>query len=99
MATFTRGPWEVVSKAGYPAVFGAGRVICSPGGFSIGELRKSPAKAAQLVADAHLIAASPEMHDVLEFFVDSATDGRPVPEWMVLHLDAMRSALAKSEGK
>jgi hypothetical protein len=66
MSKHTPGPWEVVSKAGYPAVFGGNRVLCSPGGYSIGELKGDKAKAAEIVANANLIAAAPEMYEALQ---------------------------------
>jgi len=58
---YTPGPYEVVSKSGYPAVFGGGRVLCCPGGYSIAELKADKAKADEIVALAHLFAAAPDM--------------------------------------
>lgn len=106
----TPGPWEVVSKAGYPAVYGGERVICSPGGFSIKELRESPAKAAQIVADAHLISAAPDLAEGLSWALDllDMYDRRMVEMgeseadiYAPIHLKAKakaRAALAKARG-
>ncbi len=58
---FTQGPWEVLSVAGWPSVFRGEMRVASVGGYSIRDMRDDPAKAAEVVANAWLIAAAPEM--------------------------------------
>lgn len=70
-AKHTPGPWLVVPKAGYPVVVARDdsdptRVLASPGGYSIGEMRRDATKATEIMANARLIAAAPELLEALK---------------------------------
>lgn len=49
-------------------------------------------------ANAWLIAAAPEMLEALEAIVDSARDGRDIPEWLDERLVIIEAAIRKARG-
>jgi hypothetical protein len=50
-------------------------------------------------ANAHLIAAAPELLDLLHRMHERLTDGRAVPEWMAGWEEEIETAIAKAEGR
>lgn len=50
----------------------------------------------EMEANIHLMAASPEMFELLDSFYDAATDGRDIPTWMLPYVDGMRKIIAKA---
>ena len=49
-------------------------------------------------ADARLIAAAPDLLKALELILESARDGRDVPEWLMERLVTAEAAIHKTEG-
>lgn len=93
---WTKGPWEFAAKAGYPVVFAGDRVMCSPGGYSIKDLREDHAKGEELVANAHLIAAAPELYESLKEIANHLYQ----PDLDLNRCrDLAKAAILKAEGK
>lgn len=102
---WTPGPW--VAGAGHDdptSVSHGRRHVASSGGFQDGK----PGTRAENVANAHLIAAAPDMAEALEPFVATGWD-IDAPEWRdhdtvsviltIGELRAARAALAKARGE
>lgn len=50
-------------------------------------------------ANARLIAAAPELLEALEAIIDSARDGRDIPEWLDERLVSAEAAIRKARGE
>ncbi len=100
---FTKGPWGVGGRSGFPTVFSAaGTSIASPH-FDRGmrAVRSDVAYRAELLANARLIAAAPELYDALQQAVErmkmtQAGDFIPSCSAAIKYAEL---ALAKAEGK
>jgi len=104
----TAGPWEIWK--GHTAVYakvglntpgeiqGFCVAVCDP--VDIDEIDAiTEAQALRIArANARLIAAAPELLEALEAIMDSATDGREIPEWLAERLTSARSAIRKARG-
>lgn len=104
MNKFTPGPWEVNTEAGLPLreVFSHSEtdvLICDTGCSNV------EMDAAEIEANAHLIAAAPEMYEALKDclrLLEDCTEetyGTPTQEFFQRKADAVKAVLAKSEGK
>jgi hypothetical protein len=49
-------------------------------------------------SNSRLIAAAPELSRELEAIIDSATDGREIPEWLEERLVGAKAAIQKARG-
>lgn len=74
---WTKGEWEVRAKSGFPVIYSqeSHTEICSPH-FSKGLrfLREQKVYREELMANAHLLAASPSLYQALVNLVDSIED-------------------------
>ena len=99
---FTPGPWR---KFGLPVgrgsfsiwgPLGTGCVASATKGRSTGTRYSRPMLVEEGAANASLIAAAPDLYAVLARILDSATDGRTIPEWLSEELQFVHAALAKA---
>lgn len=86
----TPGPWHIYKGHGLYVDSSTAGSICK-----LAEKRISE----QDEANARLIAASPELLEALESILDSATDGRPLPEWLCERLVPASAAIRKAKGQ
>lgn len=96
-AEHTPGPWTKETTG--RRVFISGRYY-HDGGSYVAEVSLSAEVQSTIerrCADARLITAAPELLAALAAIIDSAEDGRPVPEWLSERLIAARAAIAKTK--
>ena len=96
MSNFTKGEWEVTHFGSKAQIFCDHKMI-------VGDLydEEHEPTLKELEANAHLIAASPEMYQVLtriKFLIDSG-DWQPPKGFCETEINWINSVLAKAEGK
>ena len=92
-AKFTPGPWEVDPKAEFNVrVVGAGRSICSTGGYTTNADHGEHVEENR--RNARFIAAAPEMYEALEDLPLIALEN----DWPY-EVENVRTALAKARGE
>lgn len=98
---YTPGPWRLFNKNRTVAVMagdGPRNEVVSWTGFDASDFPK------QVVANARLIAAAPELYETLRAAVETIdiptdpNDGSAHPEWLAPVWQRCRAALAKAEG-
>lgn len=87
-AKHTPGPWHYQKNS---------KVVA--GGFDILLAHHDGEDAAVWEANARLIAAAPELLGILQGIVESASDGRSVPEWLAERIVAACAVLDRVEGR
>ena len=102
MSEHTPGPWKAKKWVGTDSYDDPDRPFVE-----VGNVHWSPNKvdvpaAIEQTANARLIAAAPDLLEVLEFLVTAASgEGPPVPERELLQdcVDKARAAIAKAKGE
>lgn len=104
-------PWRQVSKDGRVGVdirAASGRAVAATFGVanqprSVAGMRaqaeEDRANAALIVSAVNSSQAAQGLATALEDFIDSGTDGRPVPEWVLERIEQARAALKAWEDK
>lgn len=93
MPTHTHGPWHVgESKSGRRYIYARNNEHPLKPEVKLNKTGVT----AEMVANIHLMAASEEMYTLIDSLHDTATDGRPIPEWMLSYIDGIRKIIAKA---
>jgi len=88
---FTPGPYHLgFAKSGARYIYASGEQPMKP------NVRVNKTTTAEIVANATLFAASWDMYHAIDCLLDSAEDGREIPEWLSFRLRECRAALAKA---
>jgi len=102
-AKFTKGPWEVDPKAEFNVrVVGAGRSICSTGGYTTNADHGEHVEENR--RNARFIAAAPELYEKSEFKQNVIIHDNPdfEGEWIAVPREdfvALRAVRAKARGE
>ena len=97
MSKHTPGPWRIVRARGASKAAINGAQIRTEAGLQIASITHVADKPiSQKEADAHLIAAAPEMYEALREFLDEFTTSGPKRNAAI---EKCRAAIAKAEGR
>ena len=100
---WTKGPWPIKPTGDFKRIVIGDGLVDGPGGYEVAEVYSDDCDRDEAMANAHLIAAAPDLYAALDNLETAAT-GAGVPhqqERKLLHecITAARAALAKARGE
>ena len=106
---WTKGPWPIKPTGDFKRIVIGDGLVDGPGGYEVAEVYSDDCDRDEAMANAHLIAAAPDMATVLEYYADQFCEGfcKDLPQAGTyqpeMDLDCSgckaRSALAKARGQ
>ena len=96
MSNHTPGPWEIEEHYhfGYRWISGPGHSQLAQVVWCMEDEDRSP----ECEANAHLIAAAPELLDALCYLLEASSGQGPHEQWLAA-MDQARAAIAKAKGE
>lgn len=96
---FTKGPWEI-SRDSHLSIYikvDQNKPNRTPG--YLAEIRRFTSDVSQITANAHLIAAAPELFEALAEIMSRVSNDQDAKSWWTAEQEMCRAALAKALGE
>ena len=97
---WTKGPWPIKPTGDFKRIVIGDGLVDGPGGYEVAEVYSDDCDRDEAMANAHLIAAAPDLYAALEWAAQNAEEseaGRD-SEWYA-NLERCNAALAKARGE